>query len=59
MTIITLIKVIGIMMPNLATILISNQYIVYVTLAGIWAISVGSAAPSLFFTEYDVSYIIS
>ena len=55
MTIITLIKVIGIMMPNLANILISYRCIVYATLVGIWTISIGSAAPSIFFREYDVS----
>ena len=55
LTIITLIKVIGIMMPNLANILISYPCIVYATLVGIWTISIGSAAPSIFFREYDVS----
>ena len=56
LTIITLNKVIGIMMPNLANILISNRGIAYATLVGIWTISVCSAAPSVFFREYDVSY---
>ena len=58
LTIITLNKVIGIMMPNLANILISNRGIVYATLVGIWTISICSAAPSVFFREYDVSYYI-
>lgn len=57
LTIISLNKVIGIMMPKVANVLISNRCIVYATLVSIWAISVVSAVWSFFFKEYNVSYL--
>ena len=51
LTVITLNRVTGIVMPKLANILESNRLIVYIILAVIWLISFGVAVPTFLYVQ--------
>ena len=57
LTAITLNRVIGIAMPRLANMLEFNRFIVYVILAFIWIVSLGTAVPTFEYRRYNVSFI--
>ena len=55
LTVLTLNRVIGIVMPKLANTLKLNLLSVYSILAVVWMISFAAAAPGYFFRQYWVS----
>ena len=55
LSVITLNRVFGIVMPKFANLLEFNRFLVYTILAVIWLISIGASVPALYFRKYHVS----
>ena len=59
LTVITLNRIIGIVMPRFANLLKLNRFSVYSILAVVWTLSFAAAAPSFYFRKYYVSRVIT
>ena len=59
LTVITLNRIIGIVMPRFANLLKLNRLSVYSILAVVWTLSFAAAAPCFYFRKYYVSRVLN